>query len=313
MSQSLNYRRTLATLPLLAALAVPTVGLTQNQSAEWGSITPSHVYQVTEQIIEEVDILRDAIGVMDIPVYPEPQNSRTPVHSYAKALEVMEKISRAERKLGMAPVEVEQLPIKVIIPEDVLNFTKSILVEIQKIKDQLAIEDVADEPRFVGGKTSNDVYESLWVASYLLDGIVGSPLTPNDVYRTLDYVIEDLNLISTKMKLPLELNLPEIDGRKRPKEVTQQGLLNLYKVINLQTRLGMDPSNVPNVLLIRVTPSDTYDIANTILAELNRIKVELEINLPHESRRLPTGKRANDTFAQMRLIGNNLDVLLKST
>ena len=196
MSQSLNYRRTLATLPLLAALAVPTVGLTQNQSAEWGSITPSHVYQVTEQIIEEVDILRDAIGVMDIPVYPEPQNSRTPVHSYAKALEVMEKISRAERKLGMAPVEVEQLPIK---------------------------------------------------------------------------------------------------------------------VINLQTRLGMDPSNVPNVLLIRVTPSDTYDIANTILAELNRIKVELEINLPHETRRLPTGKRANDTFAQMRLIGSNLDVLLKST
>lgn len=311
MSQAIIHQSTLAALPLLASLVLPGTALAQGEPVEWGSITPSHVYQVTEQIIEEIDILRDAIGVMDIPVDPEPQNARTPLHAYAKAIEVMEKISRAERKLGMAPVEVEQLPIKVIIPEDVLQFSRSILVELQKIKEQLAIEEASEEPRFVGGKTPNDVYESLWIASYLLDGIVGSPLTPNDVARTLDYVIEDLNLVSTKMKIPLELNLPEVRGRKRPKDVTQQGLLNLYKVINLQTRLGMDPSNVPNVLLIRVTPSDTYDIANTILAELTRIKVELEINLPHEIRRLPSGMDAKDTFAQMRLIGTNIDQLLK--
>ena len=299
------------TLPLLVGLSFASVSLAQDDAAEWGSITPSHVYQLTDQIIEEIDILRDAIGVLDIPIDPEPQSARTPTHTYVKALEVMEKISRAERKLGMAPVEVEQLPIKVIIPEDVLNFSQSILMELQKIKDQLAIEDTSEEPRFVGGKTANDVYENLWIASYLLDGIVGSPLTPDDVSRTLDYIIEDLNLISTKMQVTLQLDPPEVKGRKRPKEVTQQGLLSLYKTINLQTRLGMDPSNVPNVLLIRVTPSDTYDIANTLLAELMRIKLELEINLPHEIRRLPTGKRANDTFAQMRLIGINLDQLLR--
>jgi len=301
---------TAASLAAVAVLSASPV-LAQGEPVEWGSVTPSHVYQVTEQIIEEIDILRDAIGVMDIPVDPEPQNSRAPIHSYTKALEVMEKISRAERKLGMAPVEVGQLPIQVIIPEDVQRYTTTILTELQKIKQQLAIEDSSEEARFVGGKTSNDVYENLWIASYLLDGIVGNPLTPNDVHRTLDYVLEDMNLISTKMKLPLELALPDVKGRKRPKDVTQQGLLVLYKAVNLQTRLGMDASNVPNVLLVRVTPSDTYDIANTLLAELMRIKLEMEILVPHDTKRLPSGIKANDTFAQMRLIGTNLDQLLR--
>ena len=83
-------------------------------AAEWGGTTPSHVYQCTEDLISEIDILREGIGLTDIPIDPEPQTNKTPVHVYGKALEVMEKISRSERKLGMAPVKVGQIPLKEI-------------------------------------------------------------------------------------------------------------------------------------------------------------------------------------------------------
>ncbi|MBE9563384.1 MAG: hypothetical protein IMF12_11045, partial [Proteobacteria bacterium] len=74
--------------------------------------TPSHVYQVTENIVSEIGILREAIGVDDEPNEPEAQRGKTPIHVYGKGLELLEKISKAQRKLGMTPAEVGEIPLR---------------------------------------------------------------------------------------------------------------------------------------------------------------------------------------------------------
>ncbi len=290
-------------LSVLLLLQVATV------SAEL--ITPSHIYQVTEDILSEIDILRESIGVDDEPKEPEPQRSKSPIHVYSKGLEVLEKISKAERKLGMFPTEVGEIPLREIKPEDALEITKKILLQLQSMKEQLYIKDQIEAAQIVGGKMYAQVYENLWLASYMLDGLT-PPIKSKDVFRNLQYLENELRLIATNLGVSPELKAPDVKGRKRLKEVGQQALLALYKVSDLENRFsGMTAASVPNITLVRISSSDIYDLTNILMAEMVRIKVHLKIDLPRGSQPTPGRVRTNEVFAQMRLVVINLEKIIK--
>ena len=103
------------------------------------------------------------------------------------------------------------------------------------------------------------------------------------------------------------LELPEVEEEKRPREVAQQVLRATYKVLNLQTALGMDASGVPSLTLVRVTPSEVFDSTNMLLAEMARIKFHLGVDERRPSSPEPTGKRPRDSFALVLANIKNLD------
>ena len=297
-----------ATQPFRKAMGIGAAKA-QEPNRGGGAVTPSHVYQATLDLISEIEVLREAMGVADYPGEAEPQEDRAPIHVYAKTLEVMKKVSRVQKRLGMVPVRIGQIPVKKIIPKDVLASVNSIVEELRRIKKQLVVADRIQSAPFEGGKTPSLVYKNLGDASFLLDGLVGRPLTPNDVYANVLGIHDEMELIAAKLKVALKLRPPKVEGRKRPKDVAQQVLRATYKVINLQTRLGMDASGVPNMTLVRVTPAEVFEATNVLLAEMVRIKAHLNIKLPRTLRGDPRNKRPTDVFAQVLLIIQNLDVL----
>ena len=272
-------------------------------------ITPSHVYQATLDLISEIEILREAMGVADYPSEAEPQEDRAPIHVYAKSLEVMKKVSRVQKRLGMNPATVGQIPVKNIVPNDVLGSVKAIIEQLRRVKKQLVVGQKIQSAPFVGGKTPSLVYKNLGDASFLLDGLVGRPLTPNDVYANVLSIHDEMELIAAKLKVALKLRPPVVEGRKKPKDVAQQVLRATFKVINFQTRLGMDASGVPNLTLVRVTPAEVFEATNILLAEMVRIKTHLNIKLPRTVRSDPRNKRPTHVFGQVLLLIDNLDVL----
>jgi len=275
-------------------------------------VTPSHVYQVTTDLMSEIDIVREAMGVTVYPVEAEAQDDRAPIHVYAKSLEVLEKVSAAQRRLGMTPARIGQIPVKKIVPKDVYRSVQVSLAEVRRIKDQLVIEDPIDPAPLVGGKTPSVVYQRLGDASFLLDGLVGHPTDPNDVHTHLVYLHDEMELIAAKLKVALELEPPAVNGRKRMKEVAQQVLRATFKVINLQTRLGMDASGVPQMTLVRVSPAEVFEATNILLAEMVRIKSHLGINLPRTEHAPSRNKKPRDAFAQTLLLIKNLDALARA-
>lgn len=301
---SFKFSVLLYAIGLQAILSVPIAALADE-------ITPSHVFQKSEDVLSEIELLREVIGVSDVPVEPEPQSGKTPIHVYSKGLEVLEKVSRAERKLGMVPAEVGEIPLKEVKPADVIQLVDSILLELRNIKRQLVISETIEESEFVGAKTPSHVYENLWLASYMLDGLTG-PITPDYVYRNIQYLLDEMNLIAAKVGATLKLDPDKVKGRQRVKNVAQQGLLALYKMSNFQRRLGMNAAGVPNITLSRITPSDVYDITNMLMAEMVRIKVHLGIQLPRGEYPIPSRKKPNDVFAIMQLVVNNMDILIKT-
>ena len=297
-------------LSLLTISSLP--GEAVAQELKYEDVTPSHVYQATSDLISEIEVLREAMGVTVYPLEAELQEDRAPVHVYSKSLEVLEKIAASQRRLGIAPAKIGQIPVKDIKPGDVYKSVRNSLAEVRRIKEQLVIEDAIRPAAMEGGKTPTFVYKHLSDASFLLDGLVGHPTDPNDVYNHVVYIHEEMELIAAKLRAELQLDAPVVDQRKRMKEVAQQVLRATFKVINLQTRLGMDASGVPQITLVRVSPAEVFEATNILLAEMVRIKAHLDIPLPRTERALSRNKRPRDIFAQVLLLIRNLDVLAKA-
>ena len=279
---------------------------------ETSDITPSHVYQATTDLIAEIEVLRKAMNIAGEPRKAELQEQRTPLHAYTKSLEVMGKTARVQRRLGMIPVEVGEIPVQGIAPTDLLHNVQAIIEELRRVKRQLVIEDEIQPAPFAGGKTPSLVYKNLGDASYLLDGLVGRPTTSNDVYMYVLRVHDEMASIAAGLGVVLESDPPLVEGGRESKDVAQQILRAAYKIINLQTRLGMDASGVPSMPLGEVTPAEVFDTTNLLLAELVRVKVHLGIRSPPPERRESRGKQAADVFAQVLLVIGNLDILTRA-
>ena len=292
----------------LALLAASGAAPAQTAS----DVTPSHVYQATSDLIAEIEIVRDAMGVTVYPVEAEAAEDRAPIHVYAKSLEVLEKISASQKRLGMKPAKIGQIPVKQIGPKDVYRSVQTNIAEMRRMKAQLVIEDAIAPAPLEGGMTPSDVYEHLGDASFLLDGLVGHPTDPNDVHTHLVYLHDEMELIAAKLKVALDLDPPAVNGRKRMKEVAQQVLRATFKVVNLQTRLGMDASGVPQMTLVRVSPAEVFEATNILLAEMVRIKAHLDIDLPRVEHAPSRNMKPRDVFAQALLLIKNLDALAKA-
>ena len=273
------------------------------------NVTSSHVFQATLDLIAEIETLREGMAVVDYPGEAEFQEGRAPVHAYVKASEVLEKVARVQNRLGIEAVVPGFIPAKQIVPADVLGQVHRTLEEIREIKAQLFIEKAIEPASLANGKTPSLVYKNLGDASLLLDALVERPITPSDVFGRLEYVYDDMELIATKLKVSLNRELPAVDGEKSLKDVARLILRASYKIIDLENRLGMDASSVPQVAIERVTPAENFEGTNILLAEMNRIKVHLSIDRLHEPRPVPRDRKPTDTFAQGARILRNLDIL----
>ena len=283
--------------------------LAQEEGGTASNVTTSQVFQATLDMIAEIEILREGMAVVDYPGEADPQEGRSPVHTYAKALEAMEKVARAQRKLGMIPVDPGLIPVKHITTADVMREVQTILEELRKMKSQLVIEESIDPAPLVNGKTPSLVYKNLGDASLLLNALVGRPMTPNDTFGHLEHVYDDMELIAANLQVSLNRELPTVEGRKSSGDVARLILRSSYKIIDLQNRLGMDASHVPQLAMVRVTPAENFEVTNILLAELNRIKAHLNIDLPHDAHPIPRNKRPADVFAHVVRILRNMDIL----
>ena len=92
-------------------------------------------------LISEIEVLREAMGVTDYPLEADPAEGRASIHVYAKSLEVLRKISAAQKRLGMTPASTGQIPVKPINAGDVLESVQVAIAEVRRIKEQLFIDE----------------------------------------------------------------------------------------------------------------------------------------------------------------------------
>ena len=277
-----------------------------------GEVSADHVYRATRDLLREIEILREAQGVADHPGEPEARADATPLDIYIESREAMDKTARVQRRLGMIPFEAAPVPVKEITALDLHRHVWTVLEEVRRVKRQLVVRRAIQPAPFSEGVSPSLVFRNLEYASSLLDGLVGRSTTSNDVYMHVRLVGDELTLIGARLGVVPALEAPVVDGDKEPREVAEQVLRAVYKVINLQFRLGMEASSVPDVELENVTPGDVFDATNILLGELMRIKVYLDIQSLPDLRPHSQRKQASDTFAEVLLVLANLEAITRA-
>ena len=271
-------------------------------------VSQSHVFRVTEDMQAEIAVLLAELATAHFPRPAEIIEGRAPVHVYAKSLEVIEKVTWVQRRLGLPPARMGHLPVQAVNTADVLDQVEYVLRELRSIKTRMAIAGRIEPAPMRPGSTSSMNYRNLADASLMLDGLVGRTLAPADVYRNALYILDELELVAAVLGVSLSFELAPVDQEITPADVTAQILRAIYRAINLQTRLQMEPSEVPVMTLVRVSPSESYDATNLLLAEIARIKAHLGVRSSVLDRpNLPMDQQSKDAFALVTLIASNID------
>ncbi len=276
-----------------------------------GKFTPSHVYQQVQNIISEINLIRSHRNVTIKPRDPGKQVKKMPLHAYSKSIEVLEKIARFAKENSMEAINVPGIPLREITPGQVFDSTQTILEELRKIKSKLGISATIIEAPFKDGKSPSNVYESMWKASYLMDGLVPA-ITPSHVYHNVRYMIQELSKIASHFNISIESTTTDNTKDKKPEHVMIENYINMFKLARIERKIKMYPFYVPPLPGGKITPSNVYDTTNMVLAELVRIKVFLKITSERTPEPEVTGKTPSDAFIQMKLFQKNLDHILSS-
>lgn len=270
----------------------------------------AQVARAVEDLVAEIELLREASGEDAPVVQAEPLDDRAPVHLYVKTLEVLAKVTHVQRRLGMPAGAAVRIPFKTVDAPDVLGLVEHALGEVRRVKAHTGVErDIAPAAPEPAG-TPSALYRRLAHASFLLDALRGGAFTSADVHRHALGALDEVALIGGRLGVAVALEPPPAHGAKTPVEVAQQLLRAAFKVVNLQRRLDMDDSRPPAVRLDHADTARNYDLVNLLLAELARIKWHLGIDAAPPERPAPLpGTGADEAFAVAQSIVAHLDRL----
>ena len=274
-------------------------------------MTPPSAFQVVQDVIAEIDILREELGVDDFPPEAELAGDRSPIHVYAKSLEVLEKVVSVQQRMDMPPGRVGRIPFRQVDAADIVASLEYVAGELRAIKAWRGIDRRIEPAPLELDRTYSMIYTRLSDASFMLDGLRGQSLTTDDVYRVASSVLDEMVPIGEKLDATLNLEAPPVARRSKSIDVARQMARATYKVVSLQIELRMDPSGVPAATLVRMSPSEHYDAFNMLLAEMARIRLHLGIDVPRDDpAEQPSGKEIKDVLALTMLIVQNLDSLV---
>jgi hypothetical protein len=278
-------------------------------SVLWAAQTPSHVYQQASVLELKIKALRKAASIGKIAKIPPLQLNKLPIHVYSKSLEVRTKVSRLQKKRGVAPLDLLVLPLRKITPTEVFQSVTDLNTAIDGLLTQKKLS-TDQTVTFVDGKTPSNVYEKMWSVSNLLDALSGA-INPSYVYAEVVVAVAEIELIAKKMKLSLS---PVVNKKLgiTPREVNVEGFRNMYRLAKIERRLRMKAVRVGAFPAGKIKPAQVYDTVKNMLAELVRIKLRLRIKELAPKVVLVTGKKPADVLVKMQYFGEIADALAVS-
>ena len=268
------------------------------------SATPSDVFQVVDQVKNELSLMHEANGSAARTDKNAPAlQPRRPRHVLQKAREVLLQVQQLRKLNGLAEKPVPSFPVTEITPGDVKNMVDRVLVDVKGLRGKFSVKKAAAAAPKPSGKTPTNVYAHLTLVGLQVQGL-GIPKTvPNSVYRMGITIISDLQLIRKALGHTDTVPMQTGAKRKKPKAVFKRGMevmAALKELSGKNAKLAVPGGVVmPNVRSGRIKPAHVLDQFNNILAEVGAMKVKLGVKTPTQLAPPASGKTPSDVFDTM--------------
>ncbi|MCP4255141.1 MAG: hypothetical protein GY775_17390 [Candidatus Scalindua sp.] len=290
-------------------------------------LLPADVYEKAMEVLETVRFLSTSQNLSwKEKTKPPLTEGNHPNHSLIAVNKLLDRIAMAERNLWITPVLVQEVPMRVIEPQEVFDALNIVDAELQRIKFRLGLERHLPTVKVKGDKTPDDVIQILQWATLVMPDFSNKPIiqyNPIHIEKTPDHVfaVSEHNIAELKkyknyrgIKTPVR-DIPSQSGMQ-PKHVYQKALECLSKISRLRMQLGLGRIVVPEYPLRRITPTEVYELAVRLDTEMEVVyedsgldctPVHLDIELREYSHKAPT-----DVFTNMWSYSFMLDTIIGS-
>ncbi|MBT8154249.1 hypothetical protein KMP13_10135 [Epibacterium ulvae] len=175
--------------------------------------TPSHVFQVTEHIVQELKAL-NAENFSTARTITAPEDPTKPRHVLFLVRDQWRKVQLLRFINGLKSHSLPPENIHAITPAEVKAQVEKLLVEVQELRSAYGLGASEITAELPSGKTPTDVYGNLLQISAELDALGVPSTVPNDVYRLAASVVENLEGLAQRENIALtRAELPKSKGR----------------------------------------------------------------------------------------------------
>jgi hypothetical protein len=233
--------------------------------------TPSDVYAHVELVLGELELLRQEMG--------RPKDSRPELglsqaqarNSFFEALTLFRKADRlCFERTGEQAALAHPPPGGEIQPTHVRAVVDIALTRLRQVKHKLGVTEGATVPGRVDGKKPADVVKLLTKANRQLNLMLEQPFSPNDVYQLMTMAVGYTAVLLGRADTKAKLELPAFERKKRPGDVYKRVWTCLGKLDRVMETIGQPMMDVAEtqIPVEQISPSDVYDLASLLLAEV---------------------------------------------
>lgn len=297
---------------MLALVVAPGSAVFSQPSNEPNSVTSGDVFARVARLRSEVEVLRHYMGK---PRDEQPElnvRGAAPREVYFQALTLFAKADRLcfeqTRQRSAAPAPPTGEPH----PADVLRIVDAALHCVEDVKKYLGINSTIETEETEVANTPTDVFGSIVQANRQLNLLLDERFAPSDVFqkvtRAVGYASCLLEQDSTAEALP---NEPELEPGKTPADVYSR-LLDCFdklRAIAEATGVEMLEIHVDDALINAAEPSDVYDVAVLIVAELAHLHSQLPNAAPPREIYYVGRKVPSDVYRRAGMLERQLNQL----
>lgn len=232
---------------------------------------PADVFVRVALVRSELEILRQELGRQRDERGHFEVTGASPREVLFEALALFRKCDRfCFERTGEQAVLPQPPPADQVEPAHVKAVVDLALIRLEQVKARMGVEDKGTAPARDESKQPSDVLDALFRANRQLNTLLDQPFTPNDVYQLVTLSVGYATRLCSKIADPPAVVLPAFERKKRPGDVYTRLWGCLGSLRKSVTGSGLDMLE-PNELPYEpdeVVPSDVYDLASVIIAEL---------------------------------------------
>lgn len=267
--------------------------------ASAATITPNDVYQVTEDIRQELTLLLKAdLADTASPPLPDTTGLR-PRHVMQRGQELLQKLATLRQINGLPATPPPPLPVREVSPEDVKGVVDAILRDIRELRGRYEVTVTPEPAPKPNDKNPNHVYANISRMTAMVDRLGVPAVVPNDVFQ-----------FSEAMRMgALDLH-KRLDGRP-PAAVTRSTgrkpsdvFAHLHDLIEaLEALVERRPSLAipggitdPKEKTGSITPSDVLELLEIVTADIGALKAKVGSTEPIKLPPPPSGRTPTHSY-----------------
>ncbi|HIF30323.1 MAG TPA: hypothetical protein EYQ75_01325 [Planctomycetaceae bacterium] len=297
---------------LTSAVVVGQGAAGPNESGNTKLIEPPDVYVLVMLVHAELDLIRVELGK---PVNRQADlrvEEAAPRDVYFQAVTMFRKAERFCYEQTREHNEIPEIPNRDLLPADVYEMVDGALLRIRCVKHRLNTPERAVGIERDDSKTPTDVFKAIVQANRTLNILMQKKFSPSDVYQevtlAIGYGAKLLEEFPGTTRIPDD---PTFERKKKPSDVYERLVRCSRKLRKIAESSGLKMIELAEdeETVSVAQPSDVYDIASLVVAQLVHLQNQIAGSTPPRAVFNPGLKIPSDVYQRVGILEAQLDQL----